>query len=796
MVGRPPFSVNHDTSMGNQKNIHMNKYFFAIAVFLLWLFLIASSASAQWTVEWIDIDDAHGAGQSLEVDVEIIGTTANVTANRPCPASPRGETGVAEIWFNCGANNDTVIRPGGIIYSRSECGTKTYQITLPYLCGPTPCTTGEISDGDLDDDGVPDCVDNDIDGDNVENSVDPDIDGDDIPNELDCDIDSDGTLNINDDDIDGDHLFNGDDPDMDGDQIPNVGDDNPSGDVDYDNGLVPHPQGGFGQAGDGKPNCPCVDENSDFDGDTRPNHEDGNIDDDEDHNCNDDDIDGDGIPNDEDPDDDGDCILDEDDITPKGHGCKADTDGDGIPNACDADSGLCGDNTGPQGEPDGICDSEDCERYKDDDGDEVPNFCDADWIENNCNDDDGDGVCDDAECAEWYDWGEQDDDGDDIDNKCDKYPTPTSIATCPDTNKNGKCDGCEDSTPDDPSEDDYNDDQIPDRCDKQCTNPDGYGCYPNDCPDENYNNICDECEENGAKNECEDPRTDCPDYDCDKICDECDATCGGPGCPVRSDCIDATGPEDKPDGICDDCVLQWGGGGPGGGGSSGGDNNEEGCPDWDGDGHCDACDSNCGGPECTNPPSNALVHEWSQYTKVRDDCHDEDRNGSCDDCERPDCPDYDGDKICDPCDKTCAGPGCPANECFDTDENGRCDDCELTCLNNLLNIASKLQWINISPERYIWTEYFQVSLPFVNWVPPSIEFEVDTGIGATPTIETWRPRVRDMIEYMFYISLATSYLTLFYRMQKPAESVGSLTSGVNHGGASKGERTTIWQKNE
>ena len=296
----------------------MNKFLFATGVFLLWLFLIASSASAQWTVEWIDIDDAHGAGQSLEVEVEIIGTTANVTANRPCPASPRGETGVAEIWFNCGANNDTVIRPGGIIYSRSECGTKTYQITLPYLCGPTPCTTGVISDGDLDDDGVPDCVDNDIDGDKVLNSEDPDIDGDDIPNELDCDIDSDGTLNINDDDIDGDHLLNGDDPDMDGDQIPNVGDDNPSGDVDYDNGLVPQPQGGFGQAGDGKPNCPCVDENSDFDGDTRPNHEDGNIDADNDHNCNDDDVDGDGIPNDEDPDDDGDCILDEEDITPRG----------------------------------------------------------------------------------------------------------------------------------------------------------------------------------------------------------------------------------------------------------------------------------------------------------------------------------------------------------------------------------------------------------------------------------------------------------------------------------------------
>ena len=603
----------------------MNKYIFAIAFLLLWLFLIASPASAEWQLVGTNFtDNCFPPNNTLDVEISngIVNWSAYRDDSHSCTTNP-GPFGTshkanAKCVVRC-TNQGQTYTLSLYVYQKGETGERSGTINLcdhfpgetECPCGADPCTTGVVSDGDLDDDGVPDCVDNDIDGDNIENSVDPDIDGDDIPNELDCDIDSDGTLNINDDDIDGDHLLNGDDPDMDGDQIPNVGDDNPSGDVDYDNGLVPQPQGGFGQPGDGKPNCPCIDANSNFDDDEFPNHEDGNIDADNEHNCNDDDVDGDGIPNDEDPDDDGDCIIDEDDPTPKGFGCVADEDDDGIPDSCDSDTSDCEDLTGPNDEPDGICDKPECSQYQDEDGDGVPNLCDSDYDGNDCEDEDEDGVCDDSNCSEWSDAGEADDDGDGIENKCDKFPTPTTVNPCDDRDNNQICDGCEDDDPHDPNESDYDNDGIPDKCDADCG---GSGCYVDpECIDTDTNGICDDCDEDGTVPQCENPREDCPDYDCDYICDECDADCGGPGCAVRSDCIDEDGPESIPDGVCDDCV----GGSFGGGGSygSGGDGDEEDeaeppCPDEDGDRICDDCDSS------------------TNYA-----CTDEDSNGWCDECE-------------------------------------------------------------------------------------------------------------------------------------------------------------------
>lgn len=128
---------------------------------------------------------------------------------------------------------------------------------------------GGVSDGDIDDDGIPDEQDDDMDGDGLTNDHDgdldgdgtpdtsdpdddndgipdedddfhgpagsDDIDGDGVPNEEDIDVDNDGALNQfetdNEDDLDGDGIANEEDADIDGDGIPNEEDDTPYGSV-------------------------------------------------------------------------------------------------------------------------------------------------------------------------------------------------------------------------------------------------------------------------------------------------------------------------------------------------------------------------------------------------------------------------------------------------------------------------------------------------------------------------------------------------------------------------------------
>lgn len=121
-----------------------------------------------------------------------------------------------------------------------------------------PCTNGGSSDGDMDDDNIPDEDDSDMDGDGIGNNHDDDMDGDGIPNDSDPDNDNDG--------------------------IPNDQDDTPHG----------------------------PDVSDDIDGDGIPNDQDDDIDNDGIPNDEDSDMDGDGVDNDEDLDDDDDGILDED----------------------------------------------------------------------------------------------------------------------------------------------------------------------------------------------------------------------------------------------------------------------------------------------------------------------------------------------------------------------------------------------------------------------------------------------------------------------------------------------------
>ena len=340
---------------------------------------------------------------------------------------------------------------------------------------------------------------------------------------------------------------------------------------------------------------------------------------------------------------------------------------------------------------------------------------------------------------------EADDDGDGIENKCDKYPTPTTIAPCPDTNNNQICDGCEDSNPNDPAEDDYNGDGIPDRCDKDCTNPDGYGCHENDCEDTNSNRICDWCEDEGVKNECENPREDCPDYDCDYICDDCDSDCGGPGCFVRSDCIDEEGPEDKPDGICDDCV-----GGSFAGGGSYGDGEDDGeCEDVDGDNICDDCDAMINGET------------------IREDCLDANSNGTCDDCEADKCPDYDKDETCDACDADCGGPGCIVRpDCIDEDGDKICDDCQLNCFETLSTLfTSFVTWTE--PGQECEDIHFEIDLALIpTWARSQDTINIDFNtcmhdhVDSTFTnIALWGRRI---LTWLISLHFGLLYLRLFF----------------------------------
>jgi hypothetical protein len=145
------------------------------------------------------------------------------------------------------------------------------------------------SDGDVDDDGIPDVDDEDDDGDGLNDDVDPDDDGDGVPDTEDGDSDGDGIQNEDDEDDDGDGILDVNDEDDDGDGIDDeddIDDDNDGkSDAEEEEGDEPAPTDA------------AADEDEDTDDD--------GLDDDEDP-----DDDNDGIDDDEDTDDDGDGILD------------------------------------------------------------------------------------------------------------------------------------------------------------------------------------------------------------------------------------------------------------------------------------------------------------------------------------------------------------------------------------------------------------------------------------------------------------------------------------------------------
>lgn len=147
-------------------------------------------------------------------------------------------------------------------------GTSSWFSNLTTDAGPSrfivdcDLNCGGISDGDIDNDGIPDENDDDMDGDGITNDHDDDIDGDGIPNYADPDDDNDGILDEDDDfngppgsdDIDGDGIPNEDDFDIDGDNIPNEFESGDDDDLD----------------GDGIPNK----DDADIDGDGIPNEQD------------------------------------------------------------------------------------------------------------------------------------------------------------------------------------------------------------------------------------------------------------------------------------------------------------------------------------------------------------------------------------------------------------------------------------------------------------------------------------------------------------------------------------------
>jgi CSLREA domain-containing protein len=245
------------------------------------------------------------------------------------------------------------------------------------------------SDGDWDDDGIPDETEGtgDTDGDGTPDYQDTDSDGDGIPDSVEgtVDTDGDGTPDFQDTDSDGDGIPDSvegtDDTDSDG--TPDYKD------TDSDGDGIPDEDEAECSPGKGTGD-PC-------------------------------DSDGDGTPDYKDMDSDNDGIAD----NAEGSG---DTDGDGVPNYRDTDSDGDGDpdNTDPDDDNDGIPDTEeglvdnpgvDDDSSVDTDGDGLPDYLDPDsdddgvpdWVEAGCEtepingspvcpnpdqDSDGDGIAD------------------------------------------------------------------------------------------------------------------------------------------------------------------------------------------------------------------------------------------------------------------------------------------------------------------------------------------------------------------------------------------------------------------
>lgn len=225
------------------------------------------------------------------------------------------------------AGDEIVVTYNATLNSKAEIGVEgeDNKVKLEYSNNPN------ISEDDLDGDGIPNDKDPDIDGDGKDNDVDDDDDNDGVKDDKDLDDDNDGIPDVidpgynPDGDDDGDGTSNDKDKDhpaydTDGDGIPDIidpDDDNDGildeNDDDDKNDKWPD------KDGDGIPDV--IDPNPDKKPEpTTPKAED--------------DFDGDGIPDSEDPDIDGDGIINEED---------PDDDNDGIPDVTDPDDDNDGD---------------------------------------------------------------------------------------------------------------------------------------------------------------------------------------------------------------------------------------------------------------------------------------------------------------------------------------------------------------------------------------------------------------------------------------------------------------------
>ncbi len=273
------------------------------------------------------------------------------------------------------------------------------------------------SDGDYDNDGIPDDVEGtgDSDGDGTPDYRDSDSDNDGIPDADEricstgvgsgdpCDSDGDGTPDYRDSDSDNDGIPDSVEGtgDSDGDGIPNYRDTDSDGDgiPDADERTCSTGVGSGDPCdsdGDGTPDYQDAD--SDNDGVADSAEGSGDTDGDGVPNYRDTDSDNDGVPDDQDTDDDNDGIPDTEeglvDNPGTGNDSSVDSDGDGLPDYLDADSdndgvpdwAEAGCTTAPTGGA--TCPHPD----QDTDGDGTPDRLDTDS--------DGDGTPD---GDEWYD---------------------------------------------------------------------------------------------------------------------------------------------------------------------------------------------------------------------------------------------------------------------------------------------------------------------------------------------------------------------------------------------------------